>query len=1309
MKKTIKTLVLSVLIVTIFSLSLMSISADQNLIPLVVDGTHIYHYNTSDPIMTPDVYVEQDTEFRGVWVATVSNLNVSKTTSEANFQSQFDTILDQLESVHANAIIFQVRPMNDAFYDSAYAPWSYYLTGTEGLDPGWDPMAYMISESHARGIEFHAWLNPYRVKNTSLSKTTMINNLHPENYAKIHPEYVVEGSNGTAFILNPGEPAVRQYIVDVVDELMDLYDVDGIHFDDYFYPYGGLDASEDLDTYNTYANGESLADFRRNSVNLTISGVKDAVDAHNQVEGTDVRFGVSPGGVWEVGGSEGVPIGPASQSNISLYADSKRWVEEGWVHYINPQIYWGFEHSIAPYGDIVQWWADTVRGTDVDLYIGHGIYREAESNSEWSDEEIGAQLTYNQQFPEVKGSVLYRLGYFNTTGMIDVKNNYWTQTPLQTRDTSSIDSPTYTLDGPLDGSVYRDDVTLTLSSPYDIYYKVGTNGSYQLYTSPVVFDHDGTQTIYIKAVDGLEESLESGIDITIERVNLDVPTYQLTGDMHQGDYLVGSQMTLSSNGTEIWYKINFGSVGTWTKYVEPITFDASGYYYISIKTIDEDGIDSTIVNIPLDIVDLVFDPPVISITGDGNAPYYQSATITLTSDAPDILYQINDGTWMTYSQPIVLDTDGIYSITYKNDDEEGVEQSIDLTIDSLAPSSPVIDILGQKEGKFYVEEVNVSFEDDGDDIYYRIHDGSTWGQWILYSDESIDFIYNADYTVQYYAVDLAGNESDVESESIRLDIPIEDLSKYVIRDGEIVKYYNSDEPIELPETYTEKTEELRAVWVATVSNIDIGMHYSKESYQSEIIAMLNRLEALNFNAMFFQVRPMNDAFYESDYAPWSRYIMGAEGVDPGWDILSFIIEEAHKRGIEFHAWLNPYRVSTSTADKQTQLDAMDDDNFAKQNPDLVLADLQGKLILNPGEPRVRAYINNVVSELMSLYDVDGIHFDDYFYSYNGMSDAQDASAYNKYANDGESLADFRRRNIDTLIEGLHTLIEQRNTNQDKTVEFGISPFGIWSSTEEGGSNTSPYTLQSYSDQYADTKKWVEEGWLDYILPQLYWEFDHSSAPYADLVDWWAALCEANDVDLIIGHGFYRYADDSWDFQNELVEQIRYANQYDAVIGSALFSYKTLNSGHTNVTATIERLQDTYWTTYPSFPWESDVVKVEPLDEPSYMISGDQNEEDAYENEVSIILTSDHDIYYQVNDGVWILYSQTLILKDEGSYRLSFKATNEQSESDEVVLNFSVVEVEDDDENTVNPIVIIAPSSVGVIALGAWIWIKKFKK
>ena len=504
-------------------------------------------------------------------------------------------------------------------------------------------------------------------------------------------------------------------------------------------------------------------------------------------------------------------------------------------------------------------------------------------------------------------------------------------------------------------------------------------------------------------------------------------------------------------------------------------------------------------------------------------------------------------------------------------------------------------VTGDYDGvKYYTSTTYVNLTNDESlPVQYRVHNGSSWSSWAVFN-EDIELLFSGTYTIEFYSKDEAGNESTYGYERIKLDIPPDENTVYVIRNGEVVTYYDSNTPILLPDSYTEKDAEIRAVWVATVGNIDIKQHINEQDYKNAIITMLTNIEANNFNTIFFQVRPMNDAFYDSDYAPWSRYLTGTEGTDPGWDVLEFIIEEAHKRGIEVHAWMNPYRVSTGTDSKETQLSFLHDDNFAKQNPELVLQDSSGKLILNPGEPRVQAYIKNVIREIMTNYDIDGIHFDDYFYSYNGMDDSQDSASYDKYKESGETLHDWRRRNIDELVEDIYTIVESHNQNNDTHIKWGISPFGIWSSTEDGGSNTSPYTLESYADQYADTKKWVEEGWVHYILPQLYWEFDHSAAPYADLVDWWAQLCEDNDVDLIIGHGFYRYAEESWDDSNELLEQLRYNTKYDSIIGSSFFSYKTLLSSNQNVIEAVERLNENYWTEYATFPWESDVVKEDPI-------------------------------------------------------------------------------------------------------------------
>jgi uncharacterized lipoprotein YddW (UPF0748 family) len=1165
---------------------------------LVINGTTVTHYGTTDPVLIPVTYEEKQTDFRGVWVATVYNLNMPTHTSETQYKAAFMNLLDQVEAGNMNAIVFQVRPMNDAFYDSQFAPWSRWLTGSEGTDPGWDVMGWMIQESHSRGIEFHAWLNPYRVANSTMSEAAYLATLDDENFAKQRPDLVVAGNqdgNGRyPYILNPGEPEVKDYIRNVITELVTLYDVDGIHFDDYFYPYGGI--SSDGGTFNTYGlPGQTIADWRRENVNDVVRGVKEDLDLHNQTNGTTVRFGISPFGIWKNGGSpDGAPISTSTgESYFDQYADSRRWVEEGWLDYINPQIYWNFRHSVAPYADVVDWWADVVRGTGVDLIIGHAPSSAATYG--WPADELSNQIRYNQKHPEIIGDMMYSAAFLDTIHMNNVYANNWTTTPLNIWPTSNVDTPEITLDGTYVGPHYSTDVTVSLSGTETLLIRID-GGAWEPYTTPVTFTSEGTYSVHAKQVNAFgEESLVAGIDFTIDKENLDVPSIDVSGTLREGDYLEGAVVTLTSDGTPIQVKINRGSPGTWVDYTGPITLAEAGDYFFIARTITPDGVLSAESSLFVTVVSECYDDPSIAVSGTGNDPYYQNARITLSGASPVIEYRIDGGTWTTYSTPIDFATEGTFTIDYRNQDGCATIFTKTIHIDQTAPTAPEVTIEGIYDGERYYTSattVTIATDESGVDVWFRLHNGTAWTDWAIFTDP-IELEYSGTYTIEYAAVDQADNTSGVQDARIRLDIPPTEDNLYVIRDGQMVTYYGTNVAIELPTSYTEKDAEIRAVWIATVSNIDIGQHTSEALYKAEIIQILNTLEAHNFNTIFFQVRPMNDAFYESEYAPWSRYLTGTEGGDPGWDVFAFLIEEAHQRGIEVHAWLNPYRVSSGTTDKASQLALLHDDNFAKQHPEFVLQDSAGKLILNPGEPQVQAYLRNVIQELMANYDIDGIHFDDYFYSYSGMSDTQDAATYATYGG-GMTLADWRRHNIDTIVEDIHDLVTAYNSQNNDHVKFGISPFGIWKSGGTDGSNTSPYALESYHDQYADSKKWVDEGWLDYILPQLYWEFDHSAAPYADLVDWWSDVVAGTGVDLIIGNGFYRYAENTWDDDNELLEQLRYASQYDVVIGHAFFSYKTLNSANAAVVQAVERLNASYWTTYVTFPWESEVEPYEPL-------------------------------------------------------------------------------------------------------------------
>ena len=1190
--KKIKSLIRVILVIIALFVSGHIFSEAASLVILTRSGLTVTHYNTTDPVMIPDSYSEQETEFRGVWVATVYNLNMPLHTSETQYKAAYEALIAKVKAKHMNAILFQVRPNNDAFYQSSHAPWSRWLTGVEGNDPGWDVMQYMIDYAHSQGIEFHAWLNPYRVQNSSASKTSMISSLHSTNFARIHPDLVIAGnpnSDGVyPYILNPGEPEVKVYIRSVVTELISQYNVDGIHFDDYFYPYSGL--SSDSTTYNTYKlPDQSLSDWRRENVNDVIRGVMEDVVEYNTLHGKDIRFGVSPFGIWQSQGEGSNTSTGTSESYHDQYADSKRWVEEGWLHYIMPQVYWSFQHTTAPYADVVDWWASVVRGRDVDLIIGHGAH-----NTSWATDELQVQLRYNQKHPEIKGSSMYSAAFLESAQMTLVGNTYWTETPLSMWALSSVPSPEVSIAGTQLGDIYTSNVTISLSSIHDIYLSID-GGPWVLYVEPIQLDQEKTYSLHVKAVsDTLEESLISGYTITIDKQNNDIPVINITGDRINTSYVLGAMVSIVSESETIWIAINHGSVGEWMLYTDPIVLDDTGNYYIRTKTINDEGVESIEVNRLVNVVQACFPEPETEIIGTGNDPYFREATLRINGET-NVLYRINGGVWIPYTNDLYFGNEGVYTVEYKNDDACGTVQSVTFTIDLTPPLNPMITIDGPYDGRNYTGETRVSLapSTERDHVFYRLHNGSVWTMWALFTEDLILNL-NVTYTLEYYAEDLAGNTSEVLEQRLRMDIPPDENNEYVIRDGDVVTYYNSAIPIQLPTLYHEKDREVRAVWVATVSNIDIPLHTSETQYKAEIINILDTLVDHHFNTVFFQVRPMNDAFYPSDYAPFSRYLTGIEGGDPGWDVLQFWIEEGHKRGIEIHAWLNPYRVSTGTGSKESQLALLHEDNFARKNPDLVLQDLSGRLILNPGENQVRAYIKNIVGELLTEYNIDGIHFDDYFYSYNGMDNIQDAETYERTKDVDQSLADWRRENVNRLVSDLFDIVESYNISENETVKFGISPFGIWQSQGIEGSNTSPYTLESYHDQYADTKKWVEEGWLHYIMPQLYWEFDHGAAPYADLVDWWAELCDKSGVDLIIGHGFYRFSDGSWDAENELLEQLRYNQKYDVIKGSSFFSYKTLNSTNLLVEQTLARLLTSYWTEYVTFPWPSDVTPSVPV-------------------------------------------------------------------------------------------------------------------
>lgn len=288
--------------------------------------------------------------------------------------------------------------------------------------------------------------------------------------------------------------------------------------------------------------------------------------------------------------------------------------------------------------------------------------------------------------------------------------------------------------------------------------------------------------------------------------------------------------------------------------------------------------------------------------------------------------------------------------------------------------------------------------------------------------------------------------------------------------------------------------EFRGAWLHTVYQGQYAQKGTAE-LQSYLTDQLDKLKAAGVNAVLFQVRPSADAFYPSKLEPWSRFLTkGGKAPSPYWDPLQFMIDETHKRGMELHAWLNPYRVTTSPTEKLApgHIYHKEPQRFVKYEGDK-------KIYFDPGLPENRQFIEDVVMDIVNRYDVDGIHFDDYFYPYPaGGADFPDQKSFAKYGN-GMKKADWRRHNVDLLIEEIHTKIA---SSKKPWVRFGVSPFGIWRNKKSDPRGSETNGLQNYDDLYADVLLWAQKGWIDYQLPQLYWELEHKRASTLTLADWW---------------------------------------------------------------------------------------------------------------------------------------------------------------------------------------------------------------
>lgn len=370
--------------------------------------------------------------------------------------------------------------------------------------------------------------------------------------------------------------------------------------------------------------------------------------------------------------------------------------------------------------------------------------------------------------------------------------------------------------------------------------------------------------------------------------------------------------------------------------------------------------------------------------------------------------------------------------------------------------------------------------------------------------------------------------------------------------------------------------EFRGVWVATVANIDwpSSGRSSSSTQIKELVDILDSHERTGINAVMFQVRPAADAFYAKSREPWSQWLTGVQGhaPDPLYDPLEIAINEAHKRGIELHAWINPYRATFSATASVAA------NNIVNLKPEWFFT-YGGQKIFNPGLPEVREYIIKVILDIVDNYDIDGVHMDDYFYPYpiHGQR-INDSAAYQLYGKEFENIDDWRRNNVDLMIKALGDSIHKHKPY----LKYGISPLGIWKNRGQDPRGSETNGSSTYTELYADTRKWMLSHWLDYMNPQVYWQIGNRVADFTKIVDWWSH--NAFDRHVYIGQGPYRMAETSPSsvaFRNthQLPDQVRYLRNDPRIQGSVFFSSKSITK---NLYGFTDSLRQNFYR-YPALP------------------------------------------------------------------------------------------------------------------------------
>lgn len=378
----------------------------------------------------------------------------------------------------------------------------------------------------------------------------------------------------------------------------------------------------------------------------------------------------------------------------------------------------------------------------------------------------------------------------------------------------------------------------------------------------------------------------------------------------------------------------------------------------------------------------------------------------------------------------------------------------------------------------------------------------------------------------------------------------------------------------LPTQPLKHNEPVRGVWLATVSRLDWPPVNSVNGSSRDVrIALqkkaltdkLDKLKSLGINTVFFQVKPDGTALWPSQILPWSDMLTGKIGEDPGYDPLQFMLNEAHARGMRVHAWFNPYRVTTnikpSTINELSRTTSLRPASVYVLHRDWIRTS-GDRLVLDPGIPEARDWITSIVAEVVARYPVDGVQFDDYFYTETARSQLNDNQTWQQYGREFASKADWRRHNTELLISQVSRTIKQLNPN----VEFGVSPAGVWRNISHDPAGSATRGAAAYDESYADTRRWVQLGLLDYIAPQIYWPFSRDAARYDVLARWWANVVKPTSTRLYIGVALYKVGEPSknepdWTVQGgvpELKRQLDLNETVPNIHGTILFRENNLN-------------------------------------------------------------------------------------------------------------------------------------------------------